>query len=285
MCGQRPTARPARRQPSVLDHSNYATTSTGDRRAVVTRGGFGHQPDRSAVVRQRRRRRLPPGRRLAVDQRRRPRCVQRRRPTSMTSCERKGSLPTSAPTSSTSSRRSFRSQPGRRRARRSDRGERDLRVQFRRPDRHLRLQPRRRRLWRRAPVPADSHRSAGSPTGAHTFTVRAIDANGNIGMREPQLHRGGCRRHRLRRSTLLAPQTRSPRGPANKTEKTKAKFKFTSTEPGSTFECKLDKRPVQAVHVAAKVQAPRRGQAQVPRAGDRSGRQRRSRRPPRTSGR
>jgi hypothetical protein len=37
-----------------------------------------------------------------------------------------------------------------------------------------------------------------------------------------------------------APNTTIKKGPAGETEKEKAKFKFRSSEPGSTFECKLD---------------------------------------------
>jgi hypothetical protein len=37
------------------------------------------------------------------------------------------------------------------------------------------------------------------------------------------------------------PQTTITKAPPKKTEKEKAKLKFTSSEPGSTFECKLDK--------------------------------------------
>jgi hypothetical protein len=38
-----------------------------------------------------------------------------------------------------------------------------------------------------------------------------------------------------------APNTRIARGPAHRTAKHLAKFRFSSTEPGSHFECKLDK--------------------------------------------
>ena len=38
------------------------------------------------------------------------------------------------------------------------------------------------------------------------------------------------------------PQTKITKGAANKTDKTKVKFKFTSSEPGSTFECGLASR-------------------------------------------
>ena len=38
------------------------------------------------------------------------------------------------------------------------------------------------------------------------------------------------------------PQTKITKGAANKTDKTKVKFRFSSSEPDSTFECKLDKK-------------------------------------------
>lgn len=40
-----------------------------------------------------------------------------------------------------------------------------------------------------------------------------------------------------------APQTTIRKGPKRKTTSTTAKFKFTSSEKGSTFQCKLDKKP------------------------------------------
>ncbi len=39
------------------------------------------------------------------------------------------------------------------------------------------------------------------------------------------------------------PDTKIVKGPPKKTHKTTVKFKFTSTEAGSTFQCKLDKKP------------------------------------------
>ena len=41
----------------------------------------------------------------------------------------------------------------------------------------------------------------------------------------------------------MPPETTITKGAPNKTDKTKVKFKFTSSEPDSTFECELDKKP------------------------------------------
>ena len=59
------------------------------------------------------------------------------------------------------------------------------------------------------------------------------------------------------------PQTKITKGAPNKLDKHKVKFKFTADEPDVTFECKLDKKPYQALHVAEEGQAARRRQAQV----------------------
>src|SRR6185295_18498953 len=67
--------------------------------------------------------------------------------------------------------------------------------------------------------------------GAHTFTVRAIDAAGNV---DPS--------PATRSWTVdtLAPNTTIDSGPSGPTASTSASFAFSSDEPGSTFECKLD---------------------------------------------
>ncbi len=49
------------------------------------------------------------------------------------------------------------------------------------------------------------------------------------------------------------PQTKITKGAPNKTDETKLKFKFTSSEPGSTFECKLDKKKFKACTSPRKV--------------------------------
>jgi hypothetical protein len=49
------------------------------------------------------------------------------------------------------------------------------------------------------------------------------------------------------------PQTKITKGPKAKTSKTKAKFKFRSSEPDSSFECKLDRGPFKRCDSPEKV--------------------------------
>jgi len=42
---------------------------------------------------------------------------------------------------------------------------------------------------------------------------------------------------------MAAPQTKISKGPKARSSSRIAKFKFSSTEAGSTFECKLDRKP------------------------------------------
>ena len=66
--------------------------------------------------------------------------------------------------------------------------------------------------------------------GAHTFQVRAIDPVGNVG--SPASYGWTI--------DLTPPDTSISTQPADPTSATGAAFTFTSTEPGSTFECQLD---------------------------------------------
>ena len=83
--------------------------------------------------------------------------------------------------------------------------------------------------------PGSAHTASGLGNGAHSFSVRATDSNGNISTAS-------------RFAVLVVPidtdppQTTITRRPPNRTENERVKFKFRSDEPGSTFECKLDKR-------------------------------------------
>jgi hypothetical protein len=71
----------------------------------------------------------------------------------------------------------------------------------------------------------------GLAAGAHTFQVRATDAAGNVDP-TPASYTWIV--------DLTAPDTTIGSGPANPTSATSATFMFTSTEPGSSFECRLD---------------------------------------------
>ena len=71
----------------------------------------------------------------------------------------------------------------------------------------------------------------GSAQGAHTFQVRATDASANT----------SAAASRSWTVDTVAPQTKITSGPGKSTKSKKATLKFSSTEPGSTFKCKLDK--------------------------------------------
>jgi parallel beta-helix repeat protein len=72
---------------------------------------------------------------------------------------------------------------------------------------------------------------SGLGDGSHTFEVRAVDAAGNAD-RSPATHGWTI--------DGTAPETTIGSGPATATSSTSASFTFTSSEPGSTFECSLD---------------------------------------------
>src|SRR5439155_18053349 len=67
--------------------------------------------------------------------------------------------------------------------------------------------------------------------GAYTFSVRAKDAAGNF---DPS---PGSRSFTV---DVAAPQTTINSGPSGPTNSTDATFSFSSSESGSSFECKLD---------------------------------------------
>ena len=71
----------------------------------------------------------------------------------------------------------------------------------------------------------------GLTAGSHTFEVRATDPAGNT---------DGTPASQTWTIDLSAPDTTITAGPADPTNSTSASFSFTSTEAGSTFECKLD---------------------------------------------
>ena len=81
--------------------------------------------------------------------------------------------------------------------------------------------------------------ASGSPIGPlgpgpHSVAVRSVDPRGNADTTPAQ------------RSFAVEndpPQTKITKSPKKRTDSRKAKFKFTSDEPGSTFRCKIDKKP------------------------------------------
>lgn len=77
--------------------------------------------------------------------------------------------------------------------------------------------------------PGNSHVANGLADGTHTFSVRATDTNG--------LSSSAVRSFTI---DTDPPQSRITKGPPNRTEKEKAKFKFRADEPGATFRCKID---------------------------------------------
>jgi hypothetical protein len=76
---------------------------------------------------------------------------------------------------------------------------------------------------------------SGLSTGAHTFTVRAGDAAGNIDA-SPATQTWTI----TPVADTTAPNTTITSAPANPTTSTSASFSFTSSESVSTFQCKLD---------------------------------------------
>ncbi len=69
-----------------------------------------------------------------------------------------------------------------------------------------------------------------------------------------------------------APNTKLKKAPKATTKSRTATFRFTSTEAGSKFQCKLDKKACGIVQGAKDLQAPQEGQAHVPGPRDRQGR-------------
>jgi hypothetical protein len=69
--------------------------------------------------------------------------------------------------------------------------------------------------------------------GGHIFRVQGADAAGNTAV--------ATRAFTVQLPPPAAPDTAITKGPKKKTTKRRPKFKFTSTQAGSTFKCKLDK--------------------------------------------
>lgn len=93
------------------------------------------------------------------------------------------------------------------------------------------------RLDSQVAEPCTSPKSyAGLVEGTHTFTVTATDQAGNTDL-TPATYTWT--------RDVTAPNTRIDAGPDATTTKKNAQFKFSSTESGSTFQCKLDAKPLE----------------------------------------
>jgi hypothetical protein len=71
--------------------------------------------------------------------------------------------------------------------------------------------------------------------GSYTFRVQATDAAGNSVV--------ATRPFTVQGPPPAAPDTSITKGPKKKTRKRQPRFKFTASQAGSSFQCKLDKRP------------------------------------------
>ncbi len=99
-------------------------------------------------------------------------------------------------------------------------------------------------LWHPTPLPED-----GSPSSPNSVSNSGeLLLNADI---EPDADADGfgdesqdqCPTDPATQTECDPPETRITKGAPNKTKKHKVKFKFKSSEPGSSFECKLDKKP------------------------------------------
>ncbi len=79
------------------------------------------------------------------------------------------------------------------------------------------------------PATATAH-DPGTPDGAHTFAVRATDGTGTV----------GAAAERTFTVDTTAPETTIDSGPRRVRLGRSASFAFSSSEPGSTFSCRLD---------------------------------------------
>ena len=108
-----------------------------------------------------------------------------------------------------------------------------------------------------------SHTVTNLPAGAYTFAVRATNGAGATTTAQRTFtiapastgDGDGTAANRTGTGTgadTSAPDTTINTGPKSKTTKKKAKFTFSSTEAGSSFECKLDKGGFEACQSPAK---------------------------------
>lgn len=110
--------------------------------------------------------------------------------------------------------------------------------------------------------PGSAHTPAALGNGPHTFEVRSTDGVGNVDASAA-----------TRDFTVDAdpPETTIDKQPKRKTTKRKAKFTFTSDEPGSTFECKLDKGEFEPCGANAKFKVKAKKHTLEVRATDAAG--------------
>lgn len=86
-------------------------------------------------------------------------------------------------------------------------------------------------------APCGSPRSfTGLAEGPHTFAVRATDDAGNE----------GAATTRSFSVDTTPPETTITAGPGKRAKRGKVRFRFASSEPGSSFRCRLDKKPFTA---------------------------------------
>ena len=107
--------------------------------------------------------------------------------------------------------------------------------------------------------------------GSHTFNVRATDAAGNTDA-SPASQSWTV----TAPADTTAPETTIDSGPSGSTTSTSASFAFSSSEPGSTYECQLDSGAWTSCTTPRAYSALEHRLAHVRRARDRRGRQRRS---------
>ena len=107
--------------------------------------------------------------------------------------------------------------------------------------------------------------------GSHTFDVRATDAAGNTDATP------ATRTWTINTSVpdTTAPDTSITSGPSGTVASSAASFAVSSTEAGSTFQCRLDAQRLERLRLTQGLQQPRRRLAHLRRARHRRGRQHR----------
>ena len=88
--------------------------------------------------------------------------------------------------------------------------------------------------------PGATHSFSLPAGGTYTFEVRSIDADGAV---SDPVSRAFAFEASSEPTDTDPPETKITKAPANSSTKHKVKYVFSSDEPGSTFECKLDRKP------------------------------------------